>query len=86
MISLRHFFVLAILASTCLLAAEETQEGRLLLFPDIHKDKIAFRVWRRLMAGIECGWNRAADYFASGTRVVSEIFAGREMAGIHWPV
>jgi tricorn protease len=42
MISLRHFFVLAILASTCLLAAEETQEGRLLLFPDIHKDKIAF--------------------------------------------
>lgn len=42
MISLRNFFALAILSCTCLLAAAETPEGRLLLFPDIHKDKIAF--------------------------------------------
>jgi len=38
----RNLFALAVLACACLLAAEEPQEGRLLLFPDIHKDKIAF--------------------------------------------
>jgi len=42
MISRKYFFALAILACACLLSAEETQEGRLLLFPDVHKDKIAF--------------------------------------------
>ena len=42
MISLRNFSALAILACACLLFAEEPQEGRLLLFPDIYKDKIAF--------------------------------------------
>ncbi len=42
MISLRNFFAFLIVVSACSLAAQEMQEGRLLLFPDIHKDKIAF--------------------------------------------
>jgi tricorn protease len=42
MISIRNFVALAILACACLLSAQETREGRLLLFPDIHKDKVAF--------------------------------------------
>ena len=44
MISLRKLLALTILAClTSLLSAQAPpQEGRLLLFPDIHKDKIAF--------------------------------------------
>ncbi len=42
MISTRICFALVILACASLLAAQETQEGRLMLFPDIHNDKIAF--------------------------------------------
>jgi len=46
MISVRKFFALIVLSFVidfaCLAAAQETQEGRLLRFPDIYKDKIAF--------------------------------------------
>jgi len=42
MISIKNFFGLAILACACLLSAQEMQEGRLMLFPDVFKDKIAF--------------------------------------------
>jgi tricorn protease len=42
MISVRRFVILVVLACACSLAAQETHEGRLLRFPDIHKDKIAF--------------------------------------------
>jgi len=46
MISIRSFFacllVGGVLGCACLTAAQEAQEGRLLRFPDIHKDKIAF--------------------------------------------
>jgi tricorn protease len=46
MISIRNFpaFVVmfVVLGCACLTAAQETQEGRLLRFPDIYKDKIAF--------------------------------------------
>jgi tricorn protease len=46
MISIRSFCALAIvgcvIGCACLMAAQEAQEGRLLRFPDIHKDKIAF--------------------------------------------
>ena len=42
MISTRIFFALAVLVCASLLTAQETQEGRLMLFPDIHNDKIAF--------------------------------------------
>ena len=34
-------FLLAI-AYSCAAFAQETQEGRLMLFPDVHKDKVAF--------------------------------------------
>lgn len=44
MISIRNFFVLAIISCACAFSAlaQEVQEGRLLRFPDIYKDKIAF--------------------------------------------
>jgi len=46
MISLRNFLVFVVMAcaGSCVFSAwaQETQEGRLLRFPDIHKDKIAF--------------------------------------------
>ena len=47
MISIRSFFACALIACvviTCAsaLSAQEKQEGRLLLFPDIYKDKVAF--------------------------------------------
>jgi len=46
MISIRSCFAALLLGcvigSACLAAAQETQEGRLLRFPDIYKDKIAF--------------------------------------------
>ena len=41
MFSIRKF-LLVILSFTCLAAAQDMQEGRLLRFPDISKDKIAF--------------------------------------------
>jgi tricorn protease len=41
MFSIRKFLLL-ILSFTCLAAAQDMQEGRLLRFPDISKDKIAF--------------------------------------------
>jgi tricorn protease len=48
MISIRKLLALFVMCSCCVLggtlitAAQERQEGRLLLFPDIHKEKIAF--------------------------------------------
>jgi tricorn protease len=46
MISIRNFFVIivlgCVLSCACLTAAQEVREGRLLRFPDIYKDKIAF--------------------------------------------
>ena len=55
MISIRHLFLLAVLTSTGSLAAQEMQEGRLLRFPDIYKDKIAFMyggdIWLATNAG-----------------------------------
>ena len=46
MISIRSFLALLLVAcvigSACLMSAQESQEGRLLRFPDIYKDKIAF--------------------------------------------
>ena len=42
MIFLRNFLAFIVIACACSLTAQETQEGRLLRFPDIHKDKIAF--------------------------------------------
>ncbi|MGA3092383.1 MAG: PDZ domain-containing protein [Terriglobales bacterium] len=46
MISIRRVFAFlvasCVLGCVCLMAAQETQEGRLLRFPDIYKDKVAF--------------------------------------------
>ncbi len=46
MLSIRRCFAFAIvgcvIGCACLTAAQQTQEGRLLRFPDIYKDKIAF--------------------------------------------
>jgi tricorn protease len=46
MISIRGFFTfivgVCVLGCACVAAAQEMQEGRLLRFPDIHKDKVAF--------------------------------------------
>ncbi|HKM86846.1 MAG TPA: PDZ domain-containing protein [Terriglobales bacterium] len=46
MISIRSFFAFIVIGlvigCACLTAAQEAQEGRLLRFPDIYKDKIAF--------------------------------------------
>ena len=46
MISIRSFFVFivfgCVLGCACLTSAQEAQEGRLLRFPDIYKDRIAF--------------------------------------------
>ncbi len=55
MISLKNVVVLIVVAVASLLAAQETQEGRLLLFPDIHADKVAFvyggDIWLASSAG-----------------------------------
>jgi len=42
MVSMKTFLAVAILVCTCRLWAQDAQEGRLMLFPDVHKDKIAF--------------------------------------------
>jgi len=42
MLSLRNFLVFIVIACASSLFGQDMQEGRLLLFPDIHKDKIAF--------------------------------------------
>src|SRR5947199_9779454 len=42
MISLRQWLVLFLIACSSLALAEEMQEGRLMRFPDIYKDKIVF--------------------------------------------
>ena len=68
------------------LTAQETQEGRLLLFPDIHKDKVAFVYGGDIWLASSVGGDGAADDFESRARAVSEIFSGRKMAGIHRPI
>jgi tricorn protease len=42
MSSLKRWMALWIVVSACFAFGQEKQEGRLMLFPDIHKDKIAF--------------------------------------------
>ena len=42
MFSLRKWFVLLMVCCACLAFGQQLQEGRLLRFPDIHKDKVAF--------------------------------------------
>ncbi|MGD0506641.1 MAG: PDZ domain-containing protein [Terriglobales bacterium] len=42
MIRIRSFLAFVMVGCACLTAAQEAQEGRLLRFPDIYKDKIAF--------------------------------------------
>lgn len=42
MLSSRTWIALAMLAFACLAVAQETPEGRLMRFPDIHNDRIAF--------------------------------------------
>ena len=42
MLSSRTWIALAMLAFACFAVAQETPEGRLMRFPDIHNDKIAF--------------------------------------------
>src|SRR2546430_16549542 len=44
MIALRKslFFLLALIAGSVLVSAQETQEGRLMRFLDIYKDKVTF--------------------------------------------
>jgi tricorn protease len=59
MISTRKFcafvVVACVIGCACLMAAQEVQEGRLLRFPDIYKDKIAFMyggdIWLASSAG-----------------------------------
>src|SRR6266496_3533432 len=38
----RRWWALVVISFTCLVAAQEMQEGRLLRFPDVFKDKVAF--------------------------------------------
>ena len=42
MLSLKKFAVMCVLISACLAFGQEMQDGRLLRFPDIYKDKVAF--------------------------------------------
>src|SRR6202158_4973886 len=39
---LKKWLVLAVVLSSAIAVAQEMQEGRLMLFPDVYKDKIAF--------------------------------------------
>jgi tricorn protease len=59
MISIRKFFVfvvtVCVIGGACLTAAQEAQEGRLLRFPDIYKDKIAFMYGGDLWLGSSAG-------------------------------
>jgi tricorn protease len=52
---LRKWFVLSLLGCACLAAGQEMQGGRLLRFPDIYRDKIAFMyggdIWLASSAG-----------------------------------
>src|SRR6266567_7160288 len=42
MVALKRCFVLLVIACSSLVLAQENQEGRLMRFPDIYKDKVAF--------------------------------------------
>jgi tricorn protease len=42
LILIKNVCVLAVVMCTSLLSGQDEQEGRLLLFPDVHKDKVAF--------------------------------------------
>jgi tricorn protease len=59
MISIRKFFAfiftVCVVSGACLTAAQEAQEGRLLRFPDIYKDKIAFMYGGDLWLGSSAG-------------------------------
>ena len=39
---LKNWIALCLLGCACLAAGQEMQEGRLMRFPDVHKDKIVF--------------------------------------------
>jgi tricorn protease len=64
------FFILGcVIGCSCLAAAQDSQEGRLLLFPDIYKDKIAFTYGGDIWVGSSGG--------GSARRVTSH--PGREL-------
>ena len=72
MISIRRFFAFfiagCVIGCACLMAAQEAQEGRLLRFPDIYKDKIAF------MYGAISGWRQAREARpAASLRILSNF-------------
>ena len=89
-ISMRSFFAFVVLGCVlgfaCVTSAQEAQEGRLLRFPDIYKDKIAFMYGGDLWLASSSGGTarRITSHPRAGT--FPKVFAGREMAGIHWPV
>ena len=59
MISIRKsfafIFIVCVVGGACLTGAQEAQEGRLLRFPDIYKDKIAFMYGGDLWLGSSAG-------------------------------
>jgi len=73
MISIRSFLAILVvglvIACACLTSAQETQEGRLLRFPDIYKDKVAFMYGGDLWVASSSG--------GTARRVTSH--AGREL-------
>ncbi len=84
MAAIRKILACAILACafSVLLSAQET-EGRLLLFPDIHNDKVAFVYGGDIWLASSCGRSGPASYLESRPRVVPQVFSGRKVAGIH---
>ena len=80
---LNRLLLLIMLAFACTGSAQEMPEGRLMRFPDIHKDKIAFMYGGDLWLASSAGGVARRITTHAGTRTVPKIFARRQMDRLH---
>ena len=91
--AMKKFVVMAVVVAAALAtgaagiaSAQEMQEGRLMRFPDIHKDKIVFSYGGDLWLVPSGGRSGAAHHHAPGSGNFSEVFSRREDHRVHGAV
>src|ERR1700758_4325553 len=85
------FLAIAVLAFAAASKTQEMQEGRLLRFPDVYKDKIVFSyagdLWLRPPSrGAPQRRPRPPHPHASRTRAIPEVLARRLTPRLHRPI
>jgi len=86
MFSLKQWIFLWIVCGSWVALGQQMPEGRLMRFPDIYKNKIAFMYGGDLWLASK-QWRRGSpDHFPSRARAISEISPDGKWIRIHRPV